>query len=69
MLQRCLRKILLFGDRSQHSIRVHAAEFSQAKFSDAIAQMIDPDLAMFCACAGSTLLFGPRQVEPLDEGG
>jgi hypothetical protein len=69
VLQTCFREIFLFGDRSQHSTRVHGAEFSQAKFSDAIAEVIDPDLTMTCACAGSTLLFGPRQVEPLDEGG
>jgi hypothetical protein len=25
-----------------------------------IAEVIDPDLTMPCACAGSTLLFGPR---------
>src|SRR5713101_9175571 len=38
-------------------------------FSLAIAKVIDRDLVMALAGAGSTLLFGPRQVSSLDEGG
>ena len=42
---------------------------SRAEVPDAIAKVIDPDLVMALAGAGSTLLFGPRQVSSLDEGG
>jgi len=69
VLQRGFRKILLFGDRAQDSTGVHGAEFSQAKLPDAVAEVIPPDFVMALAGAGSTLLFGPRQVSSLDEGG
>lgn len=58
VLQRRCRKILLFGDRAQHSTGIHRAKFSQAEFSDAIANVIPPDFVMAFAGAGSTLLLG-----------
>src|SRR5260370_29471777 len=69
VLQRCFRKVLLLGDRTQHATGVHGAEFPQAKLPDAVAKVIATDFVMALARAGPTLLFCPRQVSSFDEGG
>jgi hypothetical protein len=53
------RKVLLLGDRTQHSISIHRAKLSQAKVPDVIAKIIPPDFVMVLAGAGSTFLLGP----------
>src|SRR5262249_819232 len=69
VLQRGFCKVFLFGDRAQHSTGIDGAKFSQANFADARAEVIDPDLAMALARAGSTFVLNPRQVSSLDESG
>jgi len=69
VLQRRSGKVSFFTNCAQQSIGIYGAKFPHWKFADAFAQIVAPDFVVALASAGSMLLFGPRQVSSLHEGG
>src|SRR6516162_11769452 len=67
--QRRSGKVFFFSNCAQQSIGIYGSKFPYSKFADAFPQIVAPDLVVALAGAGSTLLFGPRQVSSLHEGG
>jgi hypothetical protein len=68
VLQRRSGKVSFFSNCPQQSTGIHGSKFSHSKVTDTFAKIVALDFVVALAGAGSTLLFGPRQVSSLNEG-